>query len=255
MDLKLNNISHSYGAVEVLKDISLDIPQGQIICLIGPSGCGKSTLLRFLGGLERPTSGNVLQVGNPPADSLNPLTYVFQHFALLPWRTVEGNIRLVLEDHGLSGRQMDEIVRDVLDRTRLSEFRKALPKQLSGGMRQRVAISRALAVRPAVMLMDEPLSALDSQTRELLMDDLISLWTRQPFTSVYVTHNLNEAVRLGHRVVVLSRRPGRIREIVDIDIPLSDRHLGDPVLEEKQKQLWDLMREEAMAADKELVNV
>jgi len=197
----------------------------------------------------------VLQVGNPPADSLNPLTYVFQHFALLPWRTVEGNIRLVLEDHGLSGRQMDEIVTDVLDRTRLSEFRKALPKQLSGGMRQRVAISRALAVRPAVMLMDEPLSALDSQTRELLMDDLISLWTRQPFTSVYVTHNLNEAVRLGHRVVVLSRRPGRIREIVDIDIPLSDRHLGDPVLEEKQKQLWDLMREEAMAADKELVNV
>ncbi|MBD8652935.1 ABC transporter ATP-binding protein [Rhizobium sp. CFBP 13726] len=255
MDLKLNNISHSYGAVEVLKDISLDIPQGQIICLIGPSGCGKSTLLRFLGGLERPTSGNVLQVGNPPADSLNPLTYVFQHFALLPWRTVEGNIRLVLEDHGLSGRQMDEIVTDVLDRTRLSEFRKALPKQLSGGMRQRVAISRALAVHPAVMLMDEPLSALDSQTRELLMDDLISLWTRQPFTSVYVTHNLNEAVRLGHRVVVLSRRPGRIREIVDIDIPLSDRHLGDPVLEEKQKQLWDLMREEAMAADKELVNV
>jgi NitT/TauT family transport system ATP-binding protein len=105
------------------------------------------------------------------------------------------------------------------------------------------------------MLMDEPLSALDSQTRELLMDDLISLWTRQPFTSVYVTHNLNEAVRLGHRVVVLSRRPGRIREIVDIDIPLSYRHLGDPVLEEKQKQLWDLMREEAMAADKELVNV
>ncbi|MGQ8632758.1 ABC transporter ATP-binding protein [Agrobacterium sp. DKPNP3] len=255
MDLKLKNISHSYGAVEVLKDISLDIPQGQIICLIGPSGCGKSTLLRFLGGLERPSSGEVLQIGNPPPGSLNPLTYVFQHFALLPWRTVEGNIRLVLEDHNLSRREMDEIVSDVLDRTRLTDFRTALPKQLSGGMRQRVAISRALAVRPALMLMDEPLSALDSQTRELLMDDLVALWTRQPFTSVYVTHNLNEAVRLGHRVVVLSRRPGLIREIVDIDIPLSARHLGDPVLEDKQKQLWDLMREEAMAADKELVNV
>lgn len=255
MDLKLKNISHSYGAVEVLKDISLDIPQGQIICLIGPSGCGKSTLLRFLGGLERPSSGEVLQIGNPPPGSLNPLTYVFQHFALLPWRTVEGNIRLVLEDHNLSRREMDEIVSDVLDRTRLTDFRTALPKQLSGGMRQRVAISRALAVRPALMLMDEPLSALDSQTRELLMDDLVALWTRQPFTSVYVTHNLNEAVRLGHRVVVLSRRPGLIREIVDFDIPLSERHLGDPVLEDKQKQLWDLMREEAMAADKELVNV
>ncbi|MFK4826057.1 ABC transporter ATP-binding protein [Paenochrobactrum sp. BZR 588] len=255
MDLRLKHISHSYGSVEVLKDISLDIPQGQIVCLIGPSGCGKSTLLRFLGGLEKPQSGEVLQIGNPPQDCLNPLTYVFQHFALLPWRTVEGNIKLVLEDHGLSKGDMDDIVSDVLERTRLSDFRQALPKQLSGGMRQRVAISRALAVRPAVMLMDEPLSALDSQTRELLMDDLISLWTRQPFTSVYVTHNLNEAVRLGHRVVVLSRRPGQIREIVDIDTPLCERHLGDPVLEQKQKQLWELMREEAAAADKELVNV
>jgi NitT/TauT family transport system ATP-binding protein len=255
MDLKLNNISHHYGTVEVLRDISLEIPQGQIVCLVGPSGCGKSTLLRFLGGLEKPDHGEVVQVGEPPADCLNPLTYVFQHFALLPWRTVEGNIRLVLEDHRLTRREMDDIVSDVLERTRLSDFRKALPKQLSGGMRQRVAISRALAVRPAVMLMDEPLSALDAQTRELLMDDLVSLWTRQPFTSVYVTHNLSEAVRLGHRVIVLSRRPGRVREIVDIGIPLADRHLGDTRLEEKQKQLWDLMREEAVAADKELADV
>lgn len=254
MDLQLRNISHSYGPVEVLRDISLEIPQGQIVCLIGPSGCGKSTLLRFLGGLEQPLSGQVLQLGAPPADSLNPLTYVFQHFALLPWRSVEGNIRLVLEDHGLSRREMDQIVTDVLARTRLSEFRKALPKQLSGGMRQRVAISRALAVRPAVMLMDEPLSALDSQTRELLMDDLVALWIRKPFTSVYVTHNLNEAVRLGHRVVVLSRRPGQVREIVDIDIPLSERHLGHPALEDRQAHLWDLMRDEARAADQELLD-
>ncbi|MBB3219178.1 NitT/TauT family transport system ATP-binding protein [Ochrobactrum sp. RC6B] len=254
MDLQLKNVSHFYGPVEVLNDISLAIPQGQIVCLIGPSGCGKSTLLRFLGGLEKPSSGEVLQIGSPPKDSLNPLTYVFQHFALLPWRTVEGNIKLVLEDHGLGRAEMDRTVTNVLERTRLLDFRQALPKQLSGGMRQRVAIARALSVRPAVMLMDEPLSALDSQTRELLMDDLIALWTRQPFTSVYVTHNLNEAVRLGHRVVVLSRRPGRIREIVDIDIPLSERHLGDPVLEEKQRELWELMRAEAQAADQELIN-
>lgn len=254
MDLQLKNVSHFYGTVEVLKDISLDIPQGQIICLIGPSGCGKSTLLRFLGGLERPSSGEVLQIGQAPADSLNPLTYVFQHFALLPWRSVEGNIRLVLEGHSLSRQVMDDIVTNVLERTRLADFRQALPKQLSGGMRQRVAIARALAVNPAVMLMDEPLSALDSQTRELLMDDLVALWTRQPFTSVYVTHNLNEAVRLGHRVVVLSRRPGRIREIVEIDTPLCERHMSDPKLEEKQQQLWELMRDEAAAADQELVN-
>ncbi|MCD4513861.1 ABC transporter ATP-binding protein [Brucella pseudogrignonensis] len=252
MDLLLENISHSYGPVEVLKDLSLRIPNGQIVCVIGPSGCGKSTLLRFLGGLERPTAGKVLAVGTPPSDSLNPLTYVFQHFALLPWRSVEGNIRLVLEDHPISRAETEQIISNVLKRTRLVDFRKALPKQLSGGMRQRVAIARALAVRPAVMLMDEPLSALDSQTRELLMDDLVTLWSRQPFTSVYVTHNLNEAVRLGHRVVVLSRRPGTIREIVDIDIPLGERRLGNPVLEEKQKQLWELMRAEAEAADQEL---
>lgn len=254
MDLQLRKVGHSYGPVEVLRDISLDIPQGQILCLIGPSGCGKSTLLRFLGGLEKPTSGEVLQIGAPPAGTLNPLTYVFQHFALLPWRSVEGNIRLVLEHHALSRREQDEIITDVLARTRLSDFRKALPKQLSGGMRQRVAIARALAVRPAVMLMDEPLSALDSQTRELLMDDLVSLWTRKPFTAVYVTHNLNEAVRLGHRVVVLSRRPGQIRQIVDIDIPLAERLAGHPVLEARQAELWDLMRDEALAADLELID-
>ncbi len=254
MDLLLENISHSYGPIEVLKDLSLRIPNGQIVCVIGPSGCGKSTLLRFLGGLERPTAGKVLAVGTPPSDSLNPLTYVFQHFALLPWRSVEGNIRLVLEDHPISRAETEQIISNVLKRTRLVDFRKALPKQLSGGMRQRVAIARALAVRPAVMLMDEPLSALDSQTRELLMDDLVTLWSRQPFTSVYVTHNLNEAVRLGHRVIVLSRRPGTIREVVDIDIPLGERRLGNPVLEEKQKQLWELMRAEAEAADQELIH-
>jgi len=254
MDLQLRNVGHSYGPVEVLRDISLEIPQGQILCLIGPSGCGKSTLLRFLGGLEKPSSGEVLQIGTPPAGTLNPLTYVFQHFALLPWRSVEGNIRLVLEHHPLSRKEQDEIISDVLARTRLSDFRKALPKQLSGGMRQRVAIARALAVRPAVMLMDEPLSALDSQTRELLMDDLVSLWTRKPFTAVYVTHNLNEAVRLGHRVVVLSRRPGQIRQIVDINIPLSERRVGHPELEARQAELWDLMRDEALAADLELID-
>lgn len=255
MDLRLENIAHHYGETEVMRDISLDIPAGQIVCLVGPSGCGKSTLLRLIGGLERPSSGHVFQIGEPSAESLNPLTFIFQDFALLPWRTVEGNVSLVLEDHGISGRQAEQIIADVLERTKLADFRKALPRQLSGGMKQRVAIARALAVNPAVMLMDEPLSALDSQTRELLMDDLVGLWTRQPFTAVYVTHNLNEAVRLGHSIVVLSRRPGRIREIVTIDKPLNERGLGDAELERQQKHLWDLMREEAMAADQELVDV
>ncbi|USG63145.1 ABC transporter ATP-binding protein [Sneathiella marina] len=254
MDLSLRHISHRYDDVEVLHDINLDIQQGEIVCIIGPSGCGKSTLLRFIGGLERPSTGDVIQVGDAPRDSLNPLTYIFQDFALLPWRTVEGNISLALEDHALPAGEKEKIIADVVERTKLTEFRKALPKQLSGGMKQRVAIARALSVRPAVLLMDEPLSALDSQTRELLMDDLIDLWSKDPYTACYVTHNLAEAVRLGHKIVVLSRRPGKIREIVSIDIPLADRTRLSPELEKIQRQLWEMMREEALAADMELVD-
>ncbi|MEO1612962.1 MAG: ABC transporter ATP-binding protein [Pseudomonadota bacterium] len=254
MRLRLDAIRHEYGGMTVLDDVSLDIPSGEVACIVGPSGCGKSTLLRLIGGLEEPTSGAVMQVGEPPSLCLNPLTYVFQDFALLPWRTARGNIALALEDHGLTAERREAIIADVLARTRLSDFADALPKQLSGGMKQRVAIARALAVNPAVMLMDEPLSALDSQTRELLMDDLIALWTRAPFTAVYVTHNLAEAVRLGHQIVVLSRRPGRIREVVRIDKPLGERGLGDADLEAVQKRLWSLMREEAAAADAELLD-
>jgi NitT/TauT family transport system ATP-binding protein len=255
MDLLLKGISHRYGETDVLSGIDLAVREGEIVCIIGPSGCGKSTLLRFIGGLERPDAGEVLVAGAPPQGSLNPLTYVFQDFALLPWRTVEGNISLVLEDHPLDARQREEIIADVLARTGLSDFRKAVPRQLSGGMRQRVAIARALAVKPAVMLMDEPLSALDSQTRELLMDDLVGLWQRERFTACYVTHNLAEAVRLGHRIVLLSRRPGRIREIVEIDRDLDARGAGDAELESVQKKLWTLLRDEARAADRELADV
>ena len=254
MGIQIISVSHNYGSREVLRDISIDIPTGKIVCLVGPSGCGKSTLLRLIGGLERSIQGDILQLGEPPEGSLNPLTYVFQDFALLPWRSVRGNISLVLEDHGIRGAEREAIIGDVLARTKLSGFENALPKQLSGGMKQRVAIARALAVKPAVMLMDEPLSALDAQTRELLIDDLVGLWIRQPFTAVYVTHNLAEAVRLGHKVVVLSRCPGWVRDVVEIDMPLVDRTTGDAELENIQKRLWDLMRDEARAADEELVN-
>ena len=256
MDLRLQNISHAYDQTEVLRDIDLEIRDGEIVCIVGPSGCGKSTLLRLIGGLEQPKSGFIRQVGKPPPESLNLLTYVFQDFALLPWRTAEGNISLVLEDHNtISTTERAAIIDNVLERTKLSEFRLALPRQLSGGMKQRVAIARALAVKPAVFLMDEPLSALDSQTRELLTDDLIDLWVRERFTACYVTHNLAEAVRLGHRIVVLSRRPGRIQTVVTIDIPLQERAERLAELEPRQREIWNLMRQEAMAADRELVNV
>ncbi|VAW11033.1 ABC transporter, ATP-binding protein (cluster 10, nitrate/sulfonate/bicarbonate) [hydrothermal vent metagenome] len=254
MDLHLQQVSHDYGEFAILRDIDLKINSREIVCIVGPSGCGKSTLLRFIGGLEQPMRGQVVQIGEAPAGCLNPLTYIFQDFALLPWRTVKGNISLVLEDHGLDGAVADGIIADVLARTKLDEFAAAWPRQLSGGMKQRVAVARALAVKPAVMLMDEPLSALDSQTRELLMDDLVDLWVREGFTAVYVTHNLAEAVRLGHRIVVLSRRPGKILDIVDIDIPLERRNDHGAELDARQKQLWAMMREEALAADQELLD-
>ena len=254
MELHLEAVSHHYGGLEVLRDIDLHIEAGRIMCLVGPSGCGKSTLLRLLGGLEQPKAGQIWQMGDPPPDSLNPLTYIFQDFALLPWRSVDGNIRLVLEDHDLGQAETDAIIDDVLARTHLTGFRSALPKQLSGGMKQRVAIARALAVSPAILLLDEPLSALDAQTRELLLDDFIELWQRTPFTAVYVTHNLAEAVRIGHKIAILSRRPGRVREIVEIDEDLSRRDRISPAMREVEQRLWHLLRDEARDADHELID-
>ena len=134
MDIRLQGVGHSYGELEVVRDIDLEIPECRFVCILGPSGCGKSTLLRFLGGLECPDVGQVLQIGDPPEGCLNPLTYIFQDFALLPWRTVYGNVSLVLEDHDLGGATAKEIIDDVLARTKLSDFANALPRQLSGGM-------------------------------------------------------------------------------------------------------------------------
>ncbi|MEM0907180.1 MAG: ABC transporter ATP-binding protein [Pseudomonadota bacterium] len=253
LELIADKIGHRYGDTAVLSDISFRLGAGEIVAVIGPSGCGKSTLLRFLGGLERPTEGAVFVEGDAPSGSLNPITYVFQDFALLPWRTAAGNIALVLEDHKLSESERSAIVADVLARTKLTEFARAWPRQLSGGMKQRVAIARALSVRPQIMLMDEPLSALDSQTRAFLMDDLVDLWQRERFSACYVTHNLAEAVRLGHRIVVLSGRPGTIREVISVDVPLEERAAHVNELSAIEQRLWALLRDEARDADRELI--
>ena len=250
--LSIAGVSHSFGALDVLRDVSLAVGGNELVALVGPSGCGKSTLLQIAGGLLRPDHGRVA-MAPPPAGSLNPLTFVFQDFALLPWRSVAGNVDFALEHHGLSRRERDAIIADVLARTGLSDFRDALPKQLSGGMRQRVGLARALAVRPAVLLMDEPFSALDSQTRELLIEDLVALLARTKLAALYVTHNLDEALRLADRIVVLSRRPGAIREIIAIDTPREKRDDpgSSPALSRIRHDIWSLMREGAVAADRE----
>lgn len=252
MEIQLKNIFHSFENLKVLEQINLTVHEGEILCIIGPSGCGKSTLLQIMGGMLKPTSGQTFQLGESPKNCLNALTYIFQDFALLPWRTVFDNISLVLEDHPLSSTQRSHIIENVLKRTGLHEFHSVFPNQLSGGMRQRVGIARAFAVNPAVLLMDEPLSALDAQTRELLLEDFIDLWLQEQITAAYVTHNLHEAVHLAHRVVVLSRRPARIKEIVKIDTPLQERRENSKQSAEIRHYLWDLIREEASIADREI---
>src|ERR1700712_3013177 len=256
MDLIADHISHRFGALEVLDDVSFTVGSGEVVAIVGPSGCGKSTLLSILGGLLQPSSGAAELRGAPPPGSRNPLTFVFQDFALLPWATVEANVEFPLLHAGLDGAERGAIVDDALRRTGLSDFRKAYPKQLSGGMRQRVGIARALAVRPAILLMEEPLSALDSQTRELLMEDFIRLLADGSMGAVYVTHNLEEAVRLADRIVVLSRRPGRVREVVTI--PLTRNERGGIEARGKliglQNELWTLIREEAIDAERDVAH-
>ena len=254
MKLVVEGVSHAFGGMSVLEDVSFEVGGSEVVVVIGPSGCGKSTLLSILGGLLKPAGGAVQIEGAPPADSLNPVTFVFQDFALLPWRTVRDNVGFALEHHGLPPARRAALVADALARTGLSDFADAYPKQLSGGMRQRVGIARALAVSPAVFLMDEPLSALDAQTRELLMEDFRLIWERHRVATVYVTHNLDEAVRLADRVIVLSRRPGRIKDVIAIPIPRAERggEAAAADLAALHNRLWRLIRDEAIAADREL---
>ena len=246
---------HVYGDLPALEEVRLAVEDGEILCLVGPSGCGKSTLLGIVGGLIRPTEGSITTEGALPAGTLNPVTFVFQDFALLPWRSVAGNVAFPLEHHGLSRAERDRLVADALARTGLSDFAAALPKQLSGGMRQRVGIARALAVRPALLLLDEPLSALDAQTRDLLTEDFLRIWLRDRITAIYVTHNLDEALRLADRIVVLSKRPGRVREIVTVGIPQTDRSSPAALatIGTLRERLWNSIRHEAADADRELV--
>ncbi len=254
MDLIADHISHRFGALDVLDNVSFTVRAGEVVAIVGPSGCGKSTLLQILGGLLRPSQGQAELRGAPPAGSLNPLTFVFQDFALLPWCTVAENVEFPLVHTALGLSERRAVIVDALRRTGLTDFRSAYPKQLSGGMRQRVGIARALAVRPAILLMDEPLSALDSQTRELLMEDFVGLLADGSMGAVYVTHNLEEAVRLADRIVVLSRRPGRVREVVSIPMTRAER--GEIGAREKllaiQNDLWSLIREEAIDAEREV---
>jgi NitT/TauT family transport system ATP-binding protein len=210
------------GAVTTaLQGINLDIRRAEFISLIGPSGCGKSTLLRIIGDLIQPTTGTVTVNGKQCAVARHDRDYgmVFQAPVLFDWRTVEDNVKLPLELMGWDKARRDERAREMLGLVELGEFLRHYPYQLSGGMQQRVAIARALAFEPAILLMDEPFGALDEMTRERMNQEVLRIWERTGITVVFVTHSIPEAVFLSSRVVVMSARPGRITDVIDIDLP------------------------------------
>lgn len=207
-------------AVEALRDISLTIRPGEFVSLIGPSGCGKSTLLRLIGDLTSPTAGQVTVNAKDPHRARLDRDYgmVFQQATLLEWRTVAKNVSLPLEIMDIPADERSERAREMLELVQLEDFADGYPWQLSGGMQQRVAIARALSFRPALLLMDEPFGALDEMTREAMQQEVLRIWAETGTTIIFVTHSIPEAVFLSSRVVVLSPRPGRIAEIVEVDL-------------------------------------
>jgi NitT/TauT family transport system ATP-binding protein len=239
MRLVADRISHSYGPLTVLDDVSFAVGTGEVVAVVGPSGCGKSTLLRILGGLERPGAGQALLTGEPPAGSLNPLTFVFQDFALLPWATTLRNAAFGLELRGLPRAEREEVARRHLREVGLAGFEDRYPHELSGGMRQRVGLARALAVGADVLLMDEPFSAVDEQTRRKFQEDLLRLVDVEKKTFIFVTHSIEEAVYVSDRVVLLSRRPGRVWR--EIETNLSS--LGDPDEIRRSRHYLDVVDE------------
>ena len=232
--------------VVALKDINLNIPQGQFVCLLGPSGCGKSTLLNAMAGFSLPTSGSITANGKTVTGPGPDRGMVFQEYALFPWMTVAENIRFGLEIKGMGKPEMETIIASLMHKLGLSDFRSRFPKDLSGGMRQRVAIARVLALDSPILLMDEPFGALDALTRRNLQDELLRIWAELGKTVIFVTHSIEEAIYLADRIVVMTYRPGTVKRDILVDLPrLRDpasaefntlkRELGQLVMEEQQR--------------------
>ena len=236
--VRLAGIDMVFGSgrdrVAALDDVTLDIPQGAITSIVGRSGCGKSTLLRIVAGLVRPTRGEMCVMGQSTEDYQRGrrFGFVFQEASLLPWKTAAQNVALPLQVMGLAPGSVEERVARMLRLVRLEGFSRSYPAELSGGMRQRVSIARALSYEPEILLMDEPFGALDEFTRRELHQELIRIWSDRPLTVIFVTHSLGEAMALSDRVVAMSARPGRVREVVEVETPRdpsarrSPRHLA-----------------------------
>ncbi|MDI6690085.1 MAG: ABC transporter ATP-binding protein [Actinomycetota bacterium] len=223
--LEVKNISKSFfedsKRITIIEDITFDVSEGKFVCVVGPSGCGKSTLLRMIAGLDKPTTGEILYRGKPIQNANLHVALVFQSFALLPWLTVMQNVCLGLEARGIPPEQGIKRAEKYIDKVGLEGFEEAYPRELSGGMKQRVGLARALVVEPELLLMDEPFSALDALTAENLREEVLDLWQDKslPFRGVVmVTHSIEEAVYMGEKVVVISSRPGKVIDNIRIEL-------------------------------------
>ncbi len=254
--ISIEGVCHEYRPqrgrpVLALDDIALDVRPREFLALLGPSGCGKSTLLYLLGGFIPLQQGRIEVAGCPVGGPGPDRGIVFQHFALFPWKTVRQNVLYGLEKQRLPREERERIAQSYIDLVHLSGFEDSYPSQLSGGMKQRVAIARTLAISPDTLLMDEPFGALDAQTRNLMQEELLAIWERSPVTVVFVTHDVREAVLLADRVAVMTARPGRIKEIVDTRFEggMNAETLKSREFADKVDLIWNLVREEAIAAD------
>jgi NitT/TauT family transport system ATP-binding protein len=234
----------SANEFRALGEVNLSVADGEFVSLIGPSGCGKTTLLKIIDGLISYDEGELLVQGQAVRGPGRERAVVFQNFALLPWLTVRDNIGFGLRLRGVEKQQVAETVDRLTEMVGLTGFADRYPRQLSGGMQQRVGLARALAVDPAILLMDEPFGALDAQTRNILQSDLLEIWERSRKTVVFVTHAMDEAVFLSDRVVLMGTSPGHIQEVIDIDLPRprTDATRSDPKFVEYSAYVWDVLR-------------
>jgi NitT/TauT family transport system ATP-binding protein len=248
--LAIARLSKSFGELEALRGINLDVERGEFISVVGPSGCGKTTFLRIVAGLERATSGDVLLDGRAVKAPGRDRGFVFQNDSLLPWRTVLANAIIGREVAGSIGPADRKRTMELLKLVGLEGFEHYHPRQLSGGMRQRVNLARALAIDPGILLMDEPFAALDAQTREIMQTELLRIWERGQKTVLFVTHQIDEAVFLSDRVLVFARRPGRVQAEIKIPLP-RPRHLDikrTPEFVALVDRIWRMIEDDVRAA-------
>jgi NitT/TauT family transport system ATP-binding protein len=236
--------SRGKDTLVALKDFSVDVKEGEFLTIVGPSGCGKSTFLNLLAGLTFPADGELLVNGEPVTGPAQDRALVFQEYALMPWRTVEGNVRFGLEMQRRIDSSTPKKVAHYIDLVGLNGFEDAYPRELSGGMRQRVGLARALATEPRILLMDEPFAAVDAMTRELMQDEVAQIVVETGQTIVFITHSVDEAITLGDRIVVVTDRPGRVKDVIPVTIPRprSGRQIRRiPEYEELRDRVWGML--------------